>query len=120
LAFGEVGLGGEVRQVGQTSRRLAECARLGFRRAIVAASSPDGPAGMQLVRVKTLAEALGMALILGPSSSAHGHLPRDDHFAPIIECPDGPSDARNATVEGARPLGSITGLSGRSRRRVER
>ena len=69
---------------------------------------------------KALAEALGMALILGPSSSAHGHLPRDDHFAPIIECPDGPSDARNATVEGARPLGSITGLSGRSRRRVER
>src|SRR4051812_19463283 len=35
VACGEVGLAGEVRQVGQTSRRLAEAARLGFRHALV-------------------------------------------------------------------------------------
>ena len=35
VAVGEIGLGGEVRQAAQTPRRLAEAARLGFRRAIV-------------------------------------------------------------------------------------
>jgi len=65
VACGEVGLAGEVRQVGQTSRRLAEAARLGFRRAVVPASAPDPPAGITLDRVATLAEAvavLGLAV----------------------------------------------------------
>jgi DNA repair protein RadA/Sms len=57
LAVGEVGLGGEVRQAAQTPRRLAEAARLGFRRAIVPASVAD-VAGMELVRVGTVTEAL--------------------------------------------------------------
>jgi DNA repair protein RadA/Sms len=35
LVLGEIGLGGELRPVGQTDRRLAEAARLGFRSAIV-------------------------------------------------------------------------------------
>ena len=35
------GLAGELRQVGQAARRLAEAARLGFTRAIVPANSPD-------------------------------------------------------------------------------
>ena len=38
VAFGEVGLGGELRQVAHVARRLAEAARLGFRRAVVPAS----------------------------------------------------------------------------------
>ena len=42
VVCGEVGLGGELRQVAQTPRRLAEAARLGFRRAIVPASAPNG------------------------------------------------------------------------------
>ena len=41
VALGEVGLGGEVRQVPQSARRLAEALRLGFRRAIVPPSTPD-------------------------------------------------------------------------------
>ena len=49
VACGEVGLGGELRQVGQTARRLAEAARLGFRRAIVPQSSPAPPSGIELV-----------------------------------------------------------------------
>jgi DNA repair protein RadA/Sms len=50
VALGEVGLGGEVRTVTQAARRLAEAARLGFRTAIVPASTPDVP-GLQLIRV---------------------------------------------------------------------
>ena len=41
IVIGEIGLGGEIRQVPQAPRRLAEALRLGFRRAIVPASTPD-------------------------------------------------------------------------------
>ena len=58
VACGEVGLGGEVRQVGQTVRRLSEAARLGFRTAVVPSSAPDVPAGMEAIRVRSLAEAV--------------------------------------------------------------
>ncbi|HEV7888155.1 MAG TPA: DNA repair protein RadA [Acidimicrobiales bacterium] len=69
VACGEVGLGGEVRQVGQTARRLAEAARLGFRTAVVPASAPEVPAGMQAIRVRSLAEAV-QQLGLRPSGGA--------------------------------------------------
>ncbi|MDQ3305757.1 MAG: DNA repair protein RadA [Actinomycetota bacterium] len=58
VAVGEVGLGGEVRQAAQTTRRLAEAARLGFRRAVVPVSAPDPPPGMVLHRAATLTEAI--------------------------------------------------------------
>jgi DNA repair protein RadA/Sms len=58
VACGEVGLAGEVRQVNHTPRRLAEAGRLGFGRAVVPRSAPDGPAGLDCVRVATLAEAV--------------------------------------------------------------
>ncbi len=58
VVFGEVGLAGEVRQVPHAQRRLAEAARLGFRRAIVPFHSPDGVEGITLVRVSTLSEAI--------------------------------------------------------------
>ena len=57
VVIGEVGLGGEVRQVPQGPRRLQEALRLGFRRAVVPVSTPDVP-GMLLARVSTLSEAL--------------------------------------------------------------
>lgn len=60
VAVGEVGLGGEIRQVPQTPRRLAEAARLGFRRALVPLRVPDVP-GIELVRATTLGEALAAA-----------------------------------------------------------
>jgi DNA repair protein RadA/Sms len=58
VAFGEVGLGGEVRQVGHASRRLAEASRLGFTKALVPATTQavDGP--MKVERISTLREAL--------------------------------------------------------------
>ncbi|HZQ83260.1 MAG TPA: DNA repair protein RadA [Acidimicrobiales bacterium] len=68
VAFGEVGLGGEVRQAGQTSQRLAEAARLGFTTAVVPASAPDGPPGMQVLKVHSLLEA---ARAVGLGSPSH-------------------------------------------------
>jgi DNA repair protein RadA/Sms len=61
IACGEVGLGGELRQVAQTPRRLAEAARLGFRRAIVPASAPEAAGDLELVRVTSVAEAVRVA-----------------------------------------------------------
>src|SRR5439155_5314638 len=61
IACGEIGLGGEVRQVAQTGRRLAEAARLGFRAAIVPGSAPDTGAALELVRVATVRDALDAA-----------------------------------------------------------
>ena len=62
VAFGEVGLGGEVRQVAHTPRRLSEAARLGFTRVIAPKNSP-GPESdsIRMVRVGTLPEALAAA-----------------------------------------------------------
>ena len=61
IACGEVGLGGELRQVAQTPRRLAEAARLGFRRAIVPASAPEVAGDLELIRVTSVAEAVHAA-----------------------------------------------------------
>jgi DNA repair protein RadA/Sms len=65
VVFGEVGLAGELRQVAHAPRRLAEAARMGFTRAIVPASSPNGVNGITLVRVSTLSEALSAVGLLG-------------------------------------------------------
>ena len=58
VACGEIGLGGELRLVGQTPRRLAEAGRLGFTTAVVPASAPDPPAGVRAIRAATLTEAM--------------------------------------------------------------
>ncbi len=63
IAVGEVGLGGELRQAPQITRRLAEAARLGFTAAIVAPSTPD-VAGIELLRAEDIAGVLG-ALEIG-------------------------------------------------------
>lgn len=67
VVFGEVGLGGEIRQVPHAPRRLAEAARVGFRHALVPESCPHGPPGMEIVHVPTLARAVGLAM--GAASS---------------------------------------------------
>jgi DNA repair protein RadA/Sms len=58
-AVGEVGLAGEIRQVSHLPRRLEEAARLGFDRVVVPSSAPDGPPGVDLIRVETVADAVG-------------------------------------------------------------
>jgi DNA repair protein RadA/Sms len=61
VACAEVGLGGELRQVGQTTRRLAEAARLGFRRVLLPHSAPEPPSGLVALRAGTIAEAIALA-----------------------------------------------------------
>lgn len=63
---GEIGLTGEVRRVNQIERRIAEAARLGFRRLLIPASTArDGltpPSGVDLVPVSTVQQAVSEAL----------------------------------------------------------
>jgi DNA repair protein RadA/Sms len=61
VVCGEVGLGGEVRNVNHLARRLNEAGRMGFRKAIVPASTPDGPAGVELIKVATIKQGAAMA-----------------------------------------------------------
>ena len=61
IFLGEVGLGGELRPIGQLERRLGEAARMGFRRAYVperAASAAAG-AALELVGVRSVADLVG-------------------------------------------------------------
>ncbi len=65
VVVGEVGLAGEVRQVGQVGRRLAEAARLGFTRAIVPASASTKVQGIRIDTAATINEALSLAGLTG-------------------------------------------------------
>ena len=65
IAFGEIGLAGEIRSVAGMPRRLAEAARLGFRRAWVprgVAGSGPMPDGIRIIEVSQVWEAVGRAL----------------------------------------------------------
>ena len=64
-AIGEVGLTGEVRAVSGLQQRLAELHRLGFVRCIVPRHGSSGliaPEGMQLIRARTIREAMDAAI----------------------------------------------------------
>ncbi|NNG37940.1 DNA repair protein RadA [Flexivirga sp. ID2601S] len=70
LAVGEVGLAGDVRGVGGVPRRLAEAARIGFKRAIIPAGSlgtESAPAGMRVIEVRDV-HAATRAIALPVSS----------------------------------------------------
>jgi len=67
VVIGEVGLGGQVRQVGQLELRLREAAKLGFERAIVPANS-EVPASLAL-DVTYVATALDAIVAAIPSQS---------------------------------------------------
>lgn len=69
VAFGEVGLSGELRTVPQAQRRLVESVRLGLTRCILPEAALDGLSRlpeMELVPVRTLRQALRAAL--GPGT----------------------------------------------------
>jgi DNA repair protein RadA/Sms len=61
VAVGEVGLSGEIRRVPGTERRLAEAARLGFRRALVPRGADVDGAPLEIVRVARLRDAFAAA-----------------------------------------------------------
>jgi DNA repair protein RadA/Sms len=62
---GEVGLSGELRAVSQLERRVAEAARLGFKRCLVPKTGADisVPKNIKMVPVSTLREAIRVGLV---------------------------------------------------------
>jgi len=63
--MGEIGLSGELRSISQARKRLNEAARLGFKRCLLPRSvrlSKDRPPDLEVVRARTLREALDVAL----------------------------------------------------------
>ncbi len=70
VAFGEVGLAGEVRGVARGATRLAEAASMRFRRALMPASTAErlaerDRAGIEVIAVRSVHEAVRFALELG-------------------------------------------------------
>ena len=72
VLVGELGLGGQLRPVGQLELRLQEAARLGFTRAVVPKGSGLAKAaaglGLQLLEAGNVAEALVAALGVNPAA----------------------------------------------------
>ncbi len=68
VAVGELGLSGELRAVSQLDRRVAEAAKLGFKRCLVpkvgAGASPV-PKGIELIPVSSVREAVRVGLVRG-------------------------------------------------------
>ncbi len=78
VVVGEVGLSGELRAVSQLDRRVAEAARLGFKRCLVpevSARVSPAPKDIELIPVSTLREAIGVGLVrAGPKSKTEPNL----------------------------------------------
>ncbi len=73
VVFGEVGLTGEIRAVGQVEARLREAAKLGFRRCLLPqANCQQEVAGIECCGVRTVAEALQLLLPHETAAAASG------------------------------------------------
>jgi DNA repair protein RadA/Sms len=65
VAIGEVGLTGEIRSVSNMNQRLAEVARLGFKKCIIPKNGSEKleiPTGLTVHRVRSLREAIEVAM----------------------------------------------------------
>ena len=65
VAIGEIGLTGEIRSVSHMNQRLAEIARLGFKRCIIPLKSSEKleiPRNLEVFRVKNIREAIEIAM----------------------------------------------------------
>ena len=65
VAIGEIGLTGEIRSVSHLSQRLAEVARLGFKKCIIPKRVPEKleiPKSLEVYKVKNIREAIEIAL----------------------------------------------------------
>ncbi|MEH6548181.1 MAG: magnesium chelatase domain-containing protein, partial [Sneathiella sp.] len=60
LFFGEIGLSGEIRAVGQADARLKEAAKLGFTTAIIPAGSKIKDTSMKIIEVEHLREIVSL------------------------------------------------------------
>ncbi|MBK9942958.1 MAG: DNA repair protein RadA [Kouleothrix sp.] len=66
VLVGEVGLSGELRSTSQLDRRLGEAAKLGFKRSLYPrTSAPPKVEGMSLAEVRSVADAVDLALERG-------------------------------------------------------
>ncbi|MPZ91590.1 MAG: DNA repair protein RadA [Actinobacteria bacterium] len=68
VAIGEVGLGGEIRRVPGLPRRLAEAARLGFRRALVPRGTKSAVPALEVIEVTDVGHALHFELDEGAAN----------------------------------------------------
>ncbi len=98
VVFGEVGLGGELRQTPAAERRLSEAARLGFRRAVTPFLPPSPAGTMSVYQVASMAEAVGVVGLAEVRSVA----------APRVQARILPDKARSGASEHGQ------GLHGRS------
>ena len=73
VLIGEVGLGGQVRQVSQLELRLREAAKLGFRRAIIPKGQMPPDLGLEIIPVPKVLDAIIEAIPGQPSNA--GNLP---------------------------------------------
>ena len=87
VAFGEVGLSGELRNVPQTERRVLEASRLGLSRCILPETSRGDVSqktSVELVFVRTLSQALREALG-APGRSKKESKPKDPELATELD-----------------------------------
>ena len=61
--MGEVGLAGEIRKVTGVQQRIAEAARLGFKRAMVPAGSDLKIPGIEILEVSRIEQAIAKVKI---------------------------------------------------------
>ena len=98
LVIGELGLSGEVRRVGQLERRLQEAARHGLTRALIPAGSRAGrPSGLDVVEVRTVAEALSAAF---PSPIKSGAFIKEAELGPT-KSEDPRPEQRSGSASGS-------------------
>ncbi len=69
VVFGEIGLSGDVRSVGQGALRLKEAAKLGFSRAIVPASLKQRGAALELIEIAELHELADRLVLSRPTTA---------------------------------------------------
>ncbi|MGH7861452.1 MAG: DNA repair protein RadA [Candidatus Dormibacteraceae bacterium] len=69
IAIGELGLNGEVRRVTQLERRLTEAQRRGFTRALIPRGTVHARAGIDLVEVRDLRQAIALAFAGSPAGA---------------------------------------------------
>ncbi len=106
VVVGEVGLGGEVRRVGQIARRVHEAAKLGFNHAVVPARGVEEvqEPPLELTGVSRVDEALEKTLGLSESGGR----------SPESGGGPGPRGAPRRGLGDRRPAGSAGARAGRS------
>jgi DNA repair protein RadA/Sms len=73
VLVGEVGLSGELRSISQLERRLGEAAKLGFTRSLYpSTSAPPNVDGLSVTAVRSIADAVDMALDLPRAANGGG------------------------------------------------